>query len=97
LSTVRAKASRQAPCGAGCANRLIMFMLCLGLLLCLSACAVENWCNDLNDYSTLQADLEHCRKKAGVLGGLLPTRINSCMESLGWYQCAPKPEANPEP
>lgn len=67
---------------------------CLGCLLLLSAggCATERWCNDLNDYSTLRADTEHCEREAGAAGQLFPWRINSCMKSLGWHPCEDKPE-----
>ena len=69
--------------------------LVLGLLLCLPACAVERWCNELNDYSTLEADLIHCKQQAGFLGRLLPAGVNSCMESLGWRECGTPPPDRP--
>ncbi len=95
MSTVRAKASRRALRLAGRAAYKVLPVICLSLLPCLSACTVDKWCNDLNDYSTLQADLKHCNRKAGVMGNLLPVRINDCMRSLGWYPCEDKPKPEP--
>ncbi|MCB2227298.1 MAG: hypothetical protein KQH53_11530 [Desulfarculaceae bacterium] len=68
------------------------------LLLCaLGGCATDQWCNKLNDYSTLDTDQDYCRNKAGVLGSVLPVRYNDCMKSLGWYPCDEKPEPNETP
>lgn len=97
MFTVRAKTSRQALCLAGRATYTALLIACLVLLSCLSACTVDKWCNDLNDYSTLEADLEHCQKEAGALGGIMPVRVNDCMKSLGWYPCEDKPRPEPEP
>jgi hypothetical protein len=70
---------------------LAVVVLGVGLLLCLPGCAVERWCNELNDYSTLEADLIYCKQQAGFLGRLFPAKVNSCMESLGWRECGAKP------
>lgn len=61
-------------------------------LLPLDGCATEHWCNDLNDYTTLEADLEHCERKAGFLGQVLPGAVDSCMRKLGWRSCREKPD-----
>ncbi|MCB2191209.1 MAG: hypothetical protein KQI62_06560 [Deltaproteobacteria bacterium] len=66
-----------------------VFLVCL-LLLLAAGCATERWCNDLNDYSTLETDMAHCRRKAGFLGQVVPGSLDDCMESLGWKACPPK-------
>ncbi|MBU4566324.1 MAG: hypothetical protein KKE29_16505 [Proteobacteria bacterium] len=68
--------------------------LACALLMPLGGCATERWCNDLNDYSTLQADLDHCERKTGFAGQIWPWSFDNCMKSLGWRPCqeqAPKP------
>lgn len=68
------------------------------LLLCaLGGCATEEWCNKLNDYSTLDTDQEYCRNKAGILANVVPVRYNDCMRSLGWYPCDEKPLPSKKP
>jgi hypothetical protein len=57
------------------------------MLLSVGGCATERWCNDLNDYTTLEADLEHCARKTGFWGQVLPGSIDNCMKSLGWRPC----------
>lgn len=61
-------------------------LLCL-LLLPMAGCATERWCNELNDYSTLEADVAHCQRKTGVWGQVMPGAFDDCMKSLGWQPC----------
>ncbi|MBU1273961.1 MAG: hypothetical protein KJ720_01160 [Proteobacteria bacterium] len=72
--------------GAGNKRRLAGVLVCL-LLLSLGGCATDRWCNELNDYTTLEADLDHCERKAGFWGQVIPGRVDNCMKSLGWRPC----------
>lgn len=80
--------------GAGNKRRLAAVLVCL-LLLSLGGCVTDRWCNELNDYTTLEADLDHCERKAGFWGQVMPGRVDKCMKSLGWQPC-PEPPADLE-
>ena len=71
---------------------LLALLLLLALPPLTGGCGGEYWCNNLNDYSTLETDLEHCNQKAGFMGQILPGRVTDCMESLGWRQCDTPPK-----
>ncbi|MBU4604081.1 MAG: hypothetical protein KKH66_04200 [Proteobacteria bacterium] len=66
-----------------------LLAVCLGCLLLLSVggCATERWCKELGDYTTLEADQEHCDRKSGFWGQVWPGAFDNCMESLGWRTC----------
>lgn len=70
-------------------KRLLAFCLGCLMLLSVAGCATERWCNELNDYSTLEADVEHCRRTTGFWGQVVPGSFDNCMRSLGWRPCTP--------
>lgn len=78
-------------------KRLPALCLIFFLLMLLGGCATERWCNDLNDYSTLQADLQHCERKTGFAGQIWPGSFDNCMKSLGWRPCQKEPDDSNAP